>query len=391
MSAIITGLQRLIQDPPRWLKGQRIGLFCTPASVDPHYRHASRLINAAFPGQLSAIFGPQHGARGEKQDNMVESDNYREPVLNIPVFSLYGAIRFPTQEMLSAIDVLVVDIQDVGTRVYTFIQTLALCMGACAQAGIPVVVLDRPNPLGGKAVEGPLLREEFRSFVGLHPLPMQHALTVGELARLYAELWIKGCLLRVIPMEGWQRDMLFVHTGLPWVMPSPNMPTMETAMVYPGQVALEGTNISEGRGTTRPFELFGAPFIEPHGLAAAVAAHSIPGVVFREVYFEPTFHKWTGVLCGGLQLHVANPDEFRPLFTTVAILREVMDMYPGHFAWRPPPYEYEHQRLPVDIILGGDEIRRMLTAGASAKEIEGSWQQEQEEFKSTKRAYHLYP
>ncbi|MBW2307740.1 MAG: DUF1343 domain-containing protein [Deltaproteobacteria bacterium] len=390
MSAVITGLESVIQNPPGCLKAKRIGLLSNPASVDTRYRHASQLISEAFPGQLRALFGPQHGIRGEKQDNMVESGNEWEPALDIPVFSLYGAVRSPTPEMLREIEVLVVDIQDVGTRVYTFIQSLALCMEACVQSGITIVVLDRPNPLGGVAVEGPLLRQEFRSFVGLCPLPLRHGLTVGELARLYADLWIQGCAVEVIPMEGWRRDMMFTHTGLPWVMTSPNMPTMDTALVYPGQVILEGTNLSEGRGTTRPFEIFGAPFIQPHKLAAALKVHKIPGIVFREAYFEPAFHKWTGQLCGGLQLHVADASLFRPLFTTVAILREVMDMYPGQFAWRPPPYEYEYEKLPVDIILGGDELRLMLAAGASAQEIESSWQKEQEEFKRFKQAYHLY-
>jgi len=391
MSAVITGLVRLIRNPPKRLKQKRIGLLCNAASVDAGYRHAAGLIDAAFPGQLRALCGPQHGARGEKQDNMVKSDHYLDPVLDIPVFSLYGAVRSPTPEMLSEIDILIVDIQDVGTRVYTFIQSLALCMASCAQAGIPVVVLDRPNPVGGNTVEGPLLRQEFRSFVGLHPLPIRHGLTVGELTRLYADLWIQGCSVEVIPMEGWERDMLFVHTGLPWVMPSPNMPTIDTAMVYPGQVILEGTNLSEGRGTTRPFELFGAPYIEPHRLAAAIMALKIPGSIFREVYFEPVFNKWAGQTCGGLQIHVSNPAEFRPLLTTVAVLREVMNLYPDHFAWRPPPYEYEYQKLPVDIILGGDGIRKMLAKGASAKEIEDSWKQEQEKFQRATEPYHLYP
>jgi len=390
MSKVATGLEMLIQSRPERLKGVRIGLLCNPASVDGRYRHAARLVDAAFPGQLRAVFGPQHGARGEKQDNMVESDHYRDPALNVPVLSLYGAVRSPTREMLAEIDVLMVDIQDVGTRVYTFIQSMALCMSACEEAGVPVMVLDRPNPLGGAAVEGPLVREGFRSFVGLHPLPMRHGLTVGELARLYADLWIRGCQVDVIPMKGWEREMLFVHTGLPWVMPSPNMPTADTAAVYPGQVVLEGTNISEGRGTTRPFELFGAPYIEPHRLAAALADCGIPGVVFREACFEPTFNKWAGETCGGLQLHVTDPGEFRPLFTTVSVLREVMDLFPDQFAWRQPPYEYEHRRLPVDIILGGEDIRLMLTAGASAKDIEDFWQKEQQEFTEAKKAYHLY-
>ncbi len=391
MSNVITGLESLIQDPPKWLKGKRVGLLSNPASVDTRYRHASKLINEAFPGQLRALFGPQHGFRGEKQDNMVETENGWDPILDIPLFSLYGDVRSPTPAMLSEIEVLVVDIQDVGTRVYTFIQTLALCMASCSQAGIPVVVLDRPNPLGGEAVEGPLLRQEFRSFVGLYPLPLRHGLTVGELARLYADIWIQGCSVEVIPMRGWRRDMMFNHTGLPWVIPSPNMPTMNTALVYPGQVVLEGTNLSEGRGTTLPFELCGAPFIKPHRLAAALEVHKIPGVVFREVYFEPTFHKWAGQLCGGLQLHVLDPGSFRPLLTTLAIIQEVINLYPDQFAWRPPPYEYEYEKLPVDVILGEQEIRQMLTAGASAEEIESSWQQEQEEFKRFKKAYHMYP
>ena len=261
MAKVLSGLERLIADPPAWLEGRRLGLLCNPASVDSGLRHARHLLRDRFPGALRALFSPQHGFFAEKQDNMIESDDMVDPVLGIPVFSLYGSTRIPSAGMLADIDVLVVDLQDAGTRVYTFATTLSYCMETAAACGKTVLVLDRPNPTGGAAVEGNLLRAEWASFVGRYPIPMRHGLTLAELARLFNAAFGIGCDLQVMPMSGWKREMTFADTGLPWVAPSPNLPTPAAALVYPGQVLWEGTNVSEGRGTTQPFELFGAPYL----------------------------------------------------------------------------------------------------------------------------------
>jgi uncharacterized protein YbbC (DUF1343 family) len=303
--------------------------------------------------ELAALFGPQHGFLGQTQDNMIEWRSYRHERLGIPVHSLYGEHREPEPQMLEGLHALIVDLQDVGARYYTFIWTLYLCMRACERAGVAVVVLDRPNPINGVTVEGPDFDPDYRSFVGLHALPVRHGRTIGELAEQFRREAFPKCDLHVLPMEGWTREMWFDQTGLPWVMPSPNMPTLETATVYPGMCLLEATNISEGRGTTRPFELFGASWIEAERFTRELNALRLPGVFFREAYFQPTFHKFAGEICGGAQQHVTNRGEFEPFRTGVEIIRHVKARYPEHFAWKPPPYEYEYHRLPIEILIGG--------------------------------------
>lgn len=373
MSRVRLGLERFLANPPRWARGARLALLCNQASVDARLRHAAPLLRERLGKGLVCLFSPQHGLWGEKQDNMIESANSREPVTGLPVWSLYGERRRPTPEQLTSIDWLLVDLQDVGTRVYTFATTLAYCLEEAAKAGVGVAVLDRPNPIGGVSVEGNLLSDSCRSFVGAAPMPMRHGLTMGELARFFKHALGLEVRLEVVSLGGWRRRMLWPETGLPWAMPSPNMPTFETALVYPGQVALEGTNLSEGRGTTRPFELCGAPYVEPHRLAAALATQRLPGVTLRPLYFEPTFQKWRGEVCGGLQLHVTNPRAFRPCRTTLALLAELIRLWPERFAWREPPYEYERTRLPIDLILGDEAIRGRLEAGEPASSIEASW------------------
>ncbi|MBL8739270.1 MAG: DUF1343 domain-containing protein [Planctomycetes bacterium] len=355
------GLDVACQTPPAVLRDARtFGLVCNQASVDRRFRHAAEALATRFPGRLRAIFGPQHGLWSTEQDDMIETGHSRHPKLGVPVHSLYSETRKPQQQWLDGLDLLVVDLQDVGTRVYTYVWTLTYCLEACAQKGIPVLVLDRPNPLGGELAEGPALDLHYTSFVGRAPLPMRHGLTLGELARWCNDVMGLGADVRVLPMQGWRRSMLWPDTGAAFVPPSPNLPRFEGTLVYPGQVLLEGTTLSEGRGTTTPFEQFGAPFVDPYQLLALASAHQLPGVVLRPVWFEPTFQKWQGKPCGGLFLHVTDPATYRPYRTTLALLRCVRELWPQQFAWRQPPYEYETERLPIEILAGGPGVRAFV-------------------------------
>jgi len=355
MAPVLLPLDHLAELWPEKLRGARIGALLHPASVSAKLEHASQILECENRQlfRLRALFGPQHGYLGQTQDNMVEWKSYEHPRLGIPVFSLYGEQREPTPAMLENLDALVIDLQDIGARYYTFVWTMFLCLRACEKNGVPVVVLDRPNPLNGLTREGPTLDPNFSSFVGLHPLPVRHGQTIGELAELFQNEAFPDCRLTVLPMKGWERAMWFDDTGLPWVMPSPNMPTLETATVYPGMCLLEGTNISEGRGTTRPFELFGAPFIEAEKFSRELNQLELPGVHFRENWFQPTFQKFAGEICGGAQLHVTDRAIFAPYRTGIEIIRTVRRMYGESFKWKEPPYEYEYERLPIETLLGG--------------------------------------
>jgi len=340
---------------PKEFRGARIGALLHPASVSAKLEHASRILERHNGDlfRLAAFFGPQHGFLGQTQDNMVEWKSYRHPRLHIPVHSLYGEHREPTAEMLEGLDVLLVDLQDIGARYYTFIWTLYLCVRACEKAGVAVVVLDRPNPITGVITEGPILDPDYKSFVGLHPISVRHGKTIGELAQQFRDEAFPNCRLSVLPMRNWARAMWFDETGLPWVMPSPNMPALDTATVYPGMCLLEGTNISEGRGTTRPFEIFGAPFIETERVCRELNDLKLPGVFFREDYFQPTFHKFAGKLCGGAQLHILDREKFQPFLTGVEIIKCIHKNYPEQFQWKQPPYEYEWKNLPIEVLIGG--------------------------------------
>jgi uncharacterized protein YbbC (DUF1343 family) len=386
---VATGLASFLARPPRALAKARLGLLCNQASVDAGYRHARDLLARRVGRRLTALFSPQHGIFGERQDNMVESPHGRDPDLGIPVWSLYADVRRPTPEMFAGIDALLVDLQDVGCRVYTFVTTLLYCLEEAAKHGTAVVVVDRPNPIGG-AMEGNLLDPGMVSFVGAHPLPMRHGLTLGELARLFNAETGAGAELHVVPLRGWRRRMLYADTGLPWVPPSPNMPTPDTALVYPGQVLLEGTLLSEGRGTTRPFELCGAPWIDPRPLCAALRRLKLPGAAFREAWFQPTFQKWSGQVCGGLQIHVTDPQAYRPYRTTLAILREVIRLWPEREIWRQPPYEYETVRLPIDLLTGDSHIREALEAGTPVSRLERGWQRDLAAFGERAEPHLLY-
>jgi uncharacterized protein YbbC (DUF1343 family) len=385
------GCELLLAALPAGLKQARLGLLGNQATVGRDWQPLGHVLARQFPHQVRAFFGPQHGWWGEKQDNMVASADGAEPLTGLPVFSLYGERLRPSRASLELIDVLLVDLPDVGTRVYTFAATVALAMQAAAQQGKKVVLLDRPNPIGGVQVEGNLLKAEMASIVGPYPLPMRHGMTLGELARYYNEVGQIGCELDVIPVLGWDRSRYFDATGLPWVLPSPNLPTLDTAIVYPGQVLLEGTNLSEGRGTTRPFELFGAPFINPFAVTAALReAGDLPGVVLRETWFQPTFHKWAGETCGGWQLHVTHRRAFKPYYTTLAILQTIRQLYPDQFQWRQPPYEYEYDRLPFDLLTGDPAVREGLEAGVPLEKIEADWTAGLEEFLPQRQKYLLY-
>ncbi|MFQ5536532.1 MAG: exo-beta-N-acetylmuramidase NamZ domain-containing protein [Gemmatimonadota bacterium] len=391
-----TGLHRLLAGERPELRDLPAGLILHPASVTPALGGymdvpvggAEALLAAEF--KVRALFGPQHGFLGEKQDNMIESGHGTDPRTGLPVFSLYSETRKPTPEMLKGLELLFFDLQDVGVRVYTFVWTMTLAMEACAEAGTRFVVLDRPNPIGGTAVEGAMLREEYRSFVGLHPIPLRHHLTAGELARYLNETRGIGCELDVLPCRGWTRDMWFDDTGLPWVLPSPNLPTLDSCAVYPGMVLLEGTNLSEGRGTTRPFEIFGAPYLDAYALTDYLEDRRLPGVRFRPMGFEPTFQKHAGRLCQGAQIHVVDRDAFRPVRTAVEILSAVRTLYPEEFAWRPPPYEYEETLMPIDILWGHDGLRRSIGSGRGAEEILAPTAAETEAFRRAAAPYLLY-
>jgi uncharacterized protein YbbC (DUF1343 family) len=340
---------------------------------------------------LKALFSPQHGIKGQAQANMVETEDAVDPILKIPIYSLYSSkTRVPTENQLDGMDCLVIDLQDVGTRVYTFATTMGLCLEAAAQYRKKVVVLDRPNPINGEQVEGNLLKDGLRSFVGYHPMPMRHGMTMGELARFFNEERKIGAELEVIPMKGYKREYLFAQTALPWTPPSPNMPIPATALVYPGQVLLEGTNLSEGRGTSQPFECFGAPYIDSSSLKSQLEKRELPGIRFEEISFTPQFDKWQGQTCQGLRIHVNAPRAYKPYYTTLAIIQEVIALWPQDFSWRPPPYEYEFEKLPIDIITGDEDIRKGLEEGRDLDEMEGDWQVELEGFLAIKKQYLLY-
>ncbi|MBW2108159.1 MAG: DUF1343 domain-containing protein [Deltaproteobacteria bacterium] len=390
MKCVETGLERLAADPPRRLQGKRLGLLANPASVDRGFRHARFLIEQSLPGGLKALFSPQHGFFAEKQDNMIASEDITDPELHLPVFSLYGQTRAPTTSMLDHIDTLIIDLQDVGTRVYTFIYTMALCMQALASHDKECVVLDRPNPLGGTTIEGNSLKAQYASFVGMYPIPMRHGLTIGEIARLFNDHFGIGCRLTVIPMAGWSREMTFSDTGLPWVAPSPNLPNPVSALVYPGQVLWEGTNVSEGRGTTQPFEIFGAPFFDTAGLSRRLNSRKLAGMHLRPLGFEPTSNKWQGQLCHGFQIHILDPGAFRPYLTTLVVMKAVIDHHRQDFQWKPPPYEYEFHKLPFDLISGDPAIRRALEEDVSPFELAHAWEDDLYEFDSIRKDYFIY-
>ncbi len=390
MKKLVTlGLEKLIAHPVDAFKGKRLGLLSNPASVDQNYNHASTLIYNTYPNQLKVLFSPQHGFYAEKQDNMIESDHFMESELHIPVYSLYNETRIPADDMLDQIDILLIDIQDVGTRVYTFIYTISYCLEAAARLNKQVVILDRPNPVGGLQVEGNMLNRKWASFVGRFPIPMRHGLTVGEISQFFNAQFHIGCDLKVIPMTGWQRRMYWQDTGLNWVAPSPNLPTPESCMVYPGQVIFEGTNISEGRGTTLAFEQFGAPFLNT-GIIKKAADKFIEGAILRPVNFEPTSGKWCGKVCKGFQIHITAKETFNAYLTSLLLLQLIIKYHAGDFEFKKPPYEYEYKKKPIDLILGSKTLREKIVNLQNLKAVSREWENDIADFHTLSRTYHLY-
>ncbi len=385
-----TGLDVLIEDHSLQYSGKRLGLLSNQASVNRQLVHSRFLLKRRFGESLCCLFSPQHGFFSEKQDNMIESGHQIDSVTGLPIYSLYGEYRKPTPEMFAELDILLIDLVDVGTRVYTFLYTMAYCMERAAGSGQKIVVLDRPNPIGGDRVEGNILRPDCRSFVGLYALPMRHGLTFGELALLINREYEIGADLEVIVMDGWNRSMTFRDTGYPWVSPSPNMPTPETAMVYPGQVIWEGTDVSEGRGTTLPFEFVGAPYWSHGEILEQLQSVDLPGCILRPIVFEPTSGKYAGELCVGFQIHVTDASTYLPYRTSLALLQAILRLYPEMFKYKQPPYEYEFERLPMDLILGDKELRTQLEADVSLSRIEAGWQEELQDFNRNREKYFLY-
>jgi len=385
------GLEKLVEEKIDILKNQRIGLLVHQPSVTFELDHAVTILNDRPEVNLTTVFGPQHGIWGETQDNMIEWESYTDPRSGLPFYSLYGKTRKPSPEMLENVDTMVIDLQDVGSRYYTYIYTMALTMEACAELGKKVVVLDRPNPINGTATEGPVLDPDFKSFVGLYPIPVRHGMTCGELALFFNSECGIGCELEVVAMDNWNRESYFTDTGFPWVIPSPNMPSTPTAMVYPGMCLLEATNVSEARGTTLPFELSGAPWIkDPHQFAERLGEFNLPGLILRPLFFIPTFHKWKDELIGGVQIHVTDRHRFKPFLTGLAMISAYREFGRDQFQWNPPPYEYEYNLLPFDILAGTDLIRRRMEEGKPLSEIENAWQSALIEFRKKREVYLLY-
>lgn len=399
---VLTGLETLVRERFAPLQGRRVGAICNPTSVDHHMRHLADHLHQAADVELVALFGPEHGIRGEAQD-MEGVGSATDPRTGVPVHSLYGsdvASLTPTADQLAGIDVLVFDVQDVGSRYYTFAATMLHAMKAAATLGIAFVVLDRPNPIGGEAVEGPTVRTGFESFVGAHPLPIRHGMTVGELAGLFrAELEL-DLDLTVIPCSGWTRTQFWAETELPWVAPSPNMPTPTTALVYPGGCLVEGTNLSEGRGTTRPFELWGAPWLDPYALAEQTletlrACFRDGGVSLRPCSFRPMFHKHAGTTCHGVQPHVRDPLTFAPVAVYTVLLALAYEQPSQRFAWRTEPYEFVREPIAMDLLFGSSRERERIEAGATGADFrqlfDVEWLREEAEFRERRAPFLLYP
>jgi uncharacterized protein YbbC (DUF1343 family) len=384
------GLEKILEEEINLLKNKRVGLICNQASVNHQFQHSADLFFENPNIDLVALFGPQHGIRGDVQDNMVETLHTIDKKTGLPVFSLYSETREPTAEMLSKIDTIVFDLQDVGCRVYTFIYTMANAMRSCAAAGKEFIVLDRPNPIGGEAVEGNALEKGNESFVGQYSIPMRHGLTVGELAKLFNEEFGINCDLTIVAMDGWTRNLYFDETDAPWVMPSPNMPTIDTAVVFPATVYFEGTQVSEGRGTTKPFEIIGAPYIDAKDYREALTKLKLPGVIFREVNFLPTFQKHKDEICGGVFLHITNREEFKPVITGIAMIKTLYELYREEFKWKNTPYEYVYDRNPFDVISGTTKTREQIENGESLEKIELSWNDDVKLFRENRKKYLLY-
>ena len=385
------GIERLLDEKIDLIKGMRVGLVCNQASVMPDtFIHAADMFGSRDEFKLTTLFGPQHGIRGDVQYNMIETPHVRDPRTGIMVYSLYSEVREPTEEMLTDVDVIVVDLQDVGCRIYTFVYTMANCMRAAKKYGKKVVVCDRPNPINGNAVEGNITEDEFKSFVGQFELPTRHGMTIGELALMFNDHFGIGCDLEVVTMENWSRQMWGNETGLPWVLPSPNIPDVDACVVFPATVHIEGTELSEGRGTTLPFHLNGAPFIDPYAWAAELDKYGFAGVKFRPAFFRPTFCEFAGETCGGVQIHVTDREAFTPVIVGIAMVKTIHDMYPDKFQWRQNAYEYVFDKNPMDVVCGTNKIRMAIEEGTPLDLIESTWATGIEYFLDVRTSYLLY-
>jgi uncharacterized protein YbbC (DUF1343 family) len=384
------GVERLLEEQLQLLQGARVGLICNQASVNHAFRHAADLFHEHPDVDLRALFGPQHGIRGDVQDNMIETEHTMDRETGLPIHSLYSETREPTEAMLKDLDVLVFDMQDVGCRIYTFAYTMANAMIAARKFGKRVIVCDRPNPINGAGVEGNVLEPEHASFVGQYAIPTRHGMTLGELARMFNEHFELHCELDVVKMQGWERDCWHDETDAPWVFPSPNIPTLDSATVFPGTVHFEGTQISEGRGTTRPFELIGAPYINPQEYARSLNEENLPGVFFRSCIFRPTFQKHGGISCGGVQLHVLDRNIFEPVRTGLVMVKVAYDLCREDFRWKEPPYEYVYDRNPFDVIAGTSSVREAIESGTSIEDMKQSWAGNLNDFMQVRESYLLY-
>jgi uncharacterized protein YbbC (DUF1343 family) len=385
-----TGLE-IFKNKNLHLKNKKAGLLANPASIDKNFIHAKKIVSDIFGADLKALFSPQHGFFAEKQDNMKLSDNFFDPRLQIPVYSLYGKSLKPEPYMLEDIEVLLIDIQDVGTRVYTFIYTISYCLEAAAENNIKVVILDRPNPVSGSEIEGNVLEMEYSSFVGRYPIPMRHGLTCGEFALFINSEFNINADLEIIKMQDYDRKMYYEDTRLPWILPSPNLPTAESSYVYPGQVIFEGTNISEGRGTARPFEFFGAPYIEPLKLKDfLLKKYNLNGVYLREITFQPTSNKWMEKPCKGFQIHITDKKIYKPYFLSLCILQGISVLFEKDFKLTRPPYEFEYEKTPLDLILGSRNLRKKIIEDSDLYKVEKDYQIETEKYKKRIKPYLLY-
>lgn len=386
-----TGLENFLSTKHQKYRGQKLGIVCNQASINNKLVHAGDLLlDKKLKLDISCFIGPQHGIRGEKQDNMIESPDFIDPRTKLTVYSLYGDSREPTGAMLQKIDTFVIDLQDVGTRIYTFMYTMANCMRAAEAHGKKVVILDRPNPIGAHVVEGNLLENDFTSFVGQFPMCTRHGMTMGELALMFNEAFQIGCDLDVIRVTGWDRKTHFDSWKRDWVYPSPNLPNYESTLTFPGTVHFEGTNISEGRGTTKPFEQIGAPFIDPDALATTMNKKKLPGVWFRPIFFQPTYQKWKDSVCGGVHIHITNKNQFRPFRAGIELLHAMVLQAPGKFEWKQPPYEYEHDRMPIDLIAGTAQLRELIDRGQGLTQFYERAESDAREFAKIRRKFLIY-
>lgn len=386
-----TGLDIFLKKDHQRYRKNKIGFLCNQASVNRDLKHASELVlEKSLKLNISCFIGPQHGIRGEKQDNMVESDDFKDPRTQIPVYSLYGASRKPTSNILNSLDTFVIDLQDIGCRIYTFMYTMLYCMEAAKEHNKKVVILDRPNPIGGEQVEGNILDMDFSSFVGLFPMTTRHGMTMGELALMFNEELKIYCDLEIIQMRGWKRDLDPENWGRPWIPPSPNIPTAQSAQTFSGTVHFEGTNVSEGRGTTMPFLYIGAPFINSDELAVKMNKLKLPGVYFRPIYFQPTFHKGKDEVCGGVHIHVLNRTKYNSFEGGIHLLSTIAQLYPNSFKWKQPPYEYEFDKMPIDLITGTDELRKIVDSKESPKQFLKRSREDVLAFKKIRKKYLIY-